>query len=285
MTKNKKITIGLFLALTFLLPVSAQSAVVTFVSGKVETSTPAGWTAVKVGDTLNASDTISTGFQSEAKIEYNGSIMALGALTRITIDTLAATASKDNVSVFLSTGAVRSKVNHTENKRVSYSVKTPIAVASVRGTDFIVTAGGTVSCLEGAVAVYANREKSRGSGEKKDSVKESEEENDKTEETTDYESATALTSAEDIDSKAPVGAVVVGKNQEVSFTLTGRPETPMINAVKKSEKVVNTVTTAAEQESMAIGALSAVASEVKINEQETEVVQSASIVTTIVLED
>ena len=278
---NKKVKIiYILLTLAFVFPVTAESALVTFVKGKVEISSANGWMPVKVGDMLNASDTISTGFQSEAKIEYNGSVMALGALTRITIDKLSSNSTKDDVSVYLSTGAVRSKVNHSQNKRISYSVKSPVAVASVRGTDFLVTAGGTITCSEGAVAVYANREKRRDANINENSVEEQEEVSESDDKT---ESATATTPADEIDSKAPVGTIVVGKNQEVTFTITGTPETPMITAIKKTEKAINTVTTAAVQETVTIGASSA-ATSIESQEQQPEL-QSSSLTVTVELED
>lgn len=316
MTKSLKKLAGFILASSFVIvSLFAESAVVTYVKGKVEVSAPNGWVALKVGDKINASDTISTGFQAEARIEYNGSLMSLGSLTRITLDNLASSSTKDDVSVYLSTGAVRSKVTHTDNKRVSYSVKSPIAVASVRGTDFTVTANGTVSCNEGAVAVYANREdrkakKSSGKAKAETTEEEESEENSEAEENNDaqesgsnteasdgkspgdYEAATATTPADEIDEKAPIGAIVVGKNQEVTFKTTGSVETPMVNAIKKSTKVINTVTTAAAQETVAIGGTSTVTTVIientvpeVITVPEPEIIQTSSIITTIVLED
>lgn len=64
---------------------------------------------------------------------------------------LTAFEKKDAVSVFLNTGAVRSTVNYSENRQVSYTVRNPIAVASVRGTDFNFF-GNAVYCSDDAVA-------------------------------------------------------------------------------------------------------------------------------------
>ena len=54
----------------------------------------------------------------------------------------------------LNVGAVRSKVTHPENKRVSQSIRNPVTVCSVRGTEYICFASGRVICFEGAVAVF-----------------------------------------------------------------------------------------------------------------------------------
>ena len=79
--------------------------------------------------------------------------MYVGPVTRISLTELSTTGKKDNVSVFLKTGAVRSKVSHTEAKRVNYTVNTAVAVASCRGTDWIVDDSNVVTCFEGVVAV------------------------------------------------------------------------------------------------------------------------------------
>lgn len=149
----------LFCSLFALLNVAAfaDDAVVTSVKGKVEVSHggDAEWKALSVGDTVAESDIVSTGFQSEVRIKYNGSVMLLGALTRVTLNQMSSNSKTDKVDVFLNTGAVRSKVTHTDDKKVSYNVRGPVAVASVRGTDFTCFANGRVMCWEGAVAVYA----------------------------------------------------------------------------------------------------------------------------------
>lgn len=161
MKKNCKICLVFSSLICFLFTsLYADQATVTFVRGKVELLKDDGqWYALSVGDKIEKNQTITTGFASEAKVEYQDSVMVLGAVTRCTLENLSTTAEKDNVSVFLNTGAVRSKVKHTTNKRVSYVVKTPVAVASVRGTDFTLTANGSITCNEGAVVVYPNTER------------------------------------------------------------------------------------------------------------------------------
>ena len=131
----------------------AADGVVTFVKGKVEVKKGNSWVSLNVGDTVKQSDMINTGFQSEAKVKLMDNILYLGPVTRVTLDTLAQSSDTDKVNVYLTTGSVRSKVNRTDTKRVSYTVRTPIAVASVRGTDFSVNGDGSIECFEGKVAV------------------------------------------------------------------------------------------------------------------------------------
>ena len=135
----------------------AADGVVTFVKGKVEVKRGSGWVSLKVGDKFAQSEMINTGFQSEAKVKLMDSVLYLGPVTRVTLDTLSSSSDRDKVNVYLSTGTVRSKVSHSGGKRTSYTVRTPIAVASVRGTDFSVDDSNRIETYEGAVAVSTVR--------------------------------------------------------------------------------------------------------------------------------
>ena len=133
----------------------ADEAIVTFVSGKVEVQRNGKWIALQKGDTVEKSETISTGFQSEAKIKVLNSVMYLGPVTRITLEELSSSGSQDNVNVYLKTGTARSQVKHVDNKHVNYQVHTAVAVASCRGTEWIIDDSNNVDCFEGVVAVSA----------------------------------------------------------------------------------------------------------------------------------
>lgn len=273
--------------------VYAETAKLTYAKGKVEIYRNDKWIPLNVGDLLKDSDTISTGFQSEAKIEYNGSIMALGALTRISLEKLASSETKDDVSIYLKTGSVRSKVSHPQSKKVSYVVKTPIAVASVRGTDFTVTASGHVFCSDGAVAVYTNKDNRKiGKASKKIDYDETEEpEEGAVSENVavaieNSPSATTTTKAQDINADAPAGTVVVGKNQAVTIQKTGNPENPIANAIRKKDTVKNTVTTAADKEKESIGGSGTIAKSIKENVPESDAIPVTALsVQVIVVED
>lgn len=133
--------------------VFADSAMLVSATGKVEVNRNNSWVTISNNDMIKEGEIISTGFKSEAIIKYKDSVMKMGPLTRITLEKLATSDTKDDVSVFLNTGAVRSTVNHSENKRVSYTVRNPIAVASVRGTDFEFLGNANVNCFSGGVVV------------------------------------------------------------------------------------------------------------------------------------
>ncbi len=246
--------------LSFLItsPVIAEDAVVTFVKGKVEVLKGDSWVSLNVGDSLKQSDTVSTGFQSEAKIKMNGSLMALGALTRITLDQLAIGGKNEKVDVYLSTGAVRSKVTHTDDTRISYSVRSPVAVASVRGTDFFMTEKGDISCFEGAIAVSANDGSRNIPTDTSELViigEEEEGENEGDSETPEGDNTPAkpTTDPNEISSDAPDNSVVVGANQKTTFSKSGEPEKPADTAKKNVNKVKDTVSTAADKEAVTSG--------------------------------
>jgi len=307
-------------------PLFAENATVTYVRGKVEVQrTDGNWYPLDVGDVVTESETISTGFYSDLKLEYNSSIIALGALTRVTLENLSSSSDKDSVSLYLNTGAVRSKVNHTKEKRVSYVVKSPVAVASVRGTDFTITANGMVTCNEGAVVVFPNIDISKGNA-KKDKNEKVEEEEESEEETSseaeetssessvttsavaiedtaesstssdeitesnagDYGPATSTTPAKAIANDAPAGAIVVAKSQTVSITSIGTTETPIANASKKSQQAKAVVTTAASQEAEIVGS-STVTAQSSAKEVtaavEAVVIKTGKITAEIVLQD
>lgn len=153
MKNSMKKLFTILFVLLFACKIFAADGVVTFVKGKVEVKRGNSWVALKVGDKVAQSEVINTGFQSEAKVKLMNNVLYLGPVTRVTLSTLSSSSDKDKVNVYLSTGTIRSKVNRTDTKRVSYTVRTPIAVASVRGTDFINYGPTSVDCLEGTVGV------------------------------------------------------------------------------------------------------------------------------------
>ena len=152
MTKIKTLLVAAVFV-TFGTSLFAVDATVTFVSGKVEVQRNGKWVALQKGDTVAKSETISTGFQSEAKIKLMDSVMYLGPVTRITLEELSTVDQTDNVNVYLKTGTTRSQVKHVDNKRVNYQVHTAVAVASCRGTGWIADDSNTFIGTEGEFAM------------------------------------------------------------------------------------------------------------------------------------
>jgi len=231
--------------------VFAASAKVTYVKGKVEVSRDNAWVTLKVGDEVKEAETISTGFQSEARLNYNGSVMAVPALSRITLETLQSSGSKETVSLKVDTGAVRSRVTHTEGKRIEYSARTSVAVASVRGTDFAVFANGKAKVFSGAIAYYKAADFVAPVAAQGPAKEESSEE--------DEGPATATTAAADIADSAPKGTVVVGAGQTSSIGKSGLASKPLVEAKKRSTKAKAAVASAATKEVLSASLASAAA--------------------------
>ncbi len=240
----KKIYISIMTAVLFSGVVFAESAEVISVKGKVEVGRNDQWIALNAGDKVAEAETISTGFQSEVKIKYKDSILQLGALSRITLSKLASSSSKDVVDIYLNTGAVRSKVNHTATKKVSYTVNSSVATASVRGTDFLALGDGSITCFSGAVVLTP--------APLYDMSARDTENIEDLEDPADGESD-ASTPATDVDPNAGKGSVMVLGGQSSTITADGTAATPFETAVKSATKTANTVKTQAAAESVTIG--------------------------------
>ncbi|MCQ2574193.1 MAG: FecR domain-containing protein [Treponema sp.] len=240
----KKLFITGIISIFFSTFAFADSAEVISVKGKVEVNRGDSWYTLNPGDIVDESEMISTGFQSEAKIKYKDSVMQLGALSRVTLSKLATSASKDVVDIYLNTGAVRSKVNHSSDKKVSYTVRNQIATASVRGTDFISYDDGSVICLSGAV-VLTPTVLYEGESPVSEDIEEMED-------PADGES-NAATPVTDVAPAAPKGGVMVLGGQTSSISISGQAETPFQSAVKEATKPASTVKTQAASEAVTIG--------------------------------
>lgn len=229
----------------------ADSAEIISVKGKVEVNRNDTWIPLNVGDKVSESEIISTGFQSEAKIKFKDSLMQLGAMSRVTLSKLSQEKTKDVVDVYLNTGAVRSKVNHSSDKKVSYTVRNPVAVASVRGTDFISFDDGSIVCFSGAVVLtpvvlYEDTKPVETA------AKEQEEDSETSNDPADG-SSTVTTPASDIAPDAPKGGVMILGGQQSTITMNGSAATPLETAVKEVTSAAQAVRTQAQAESVSMG--------------------------------
>ena len=209
----------------------AADATVTFVSGKVEVQRGDKWVPLQKGDSLSKSDTVSTGFQSEAKIKIMDSVMYLGPVTRITLEELSTKGNTDNVNVYLKTGAARSQVKHVDNKRVNYQVHTAVAVASCRGTDWVIDSNNKVLCIEGMIAVAEYVPPKQN-----DDVEGADSENETEGSAEEDEGAGALSSDD---------GILVTENQSIQVSDDGVVSAPVNSIVQHANNIINAVATAA----------------------------------------
>ena len=146
----------------------AQSGVIAELSGTVELK-PAGaadYAAAKAGDEVATDTIVSTGFRSSALIRLGSSVITVRPLTRLSLKEISAGAGTETLNVSLQTGRVRVDVNPPAGSKASFTLQSPIATASVRGTSFefdtqsLTVLEGTVSfqgSSGGPMAVNAGR--------------------------------------------------------------------------------------------------------------------------------
>lgn len=122
------------IALTILTTAAFAQGVITDVQGKVEVQLPGQtrWVAAAVDMRLPVEATLSTGFNSSATIRLNASTLRLRPMTRITLQALEA----ENTQINLRVGTVQSEVRRGDARELNFSIRSPQATASVRGTDF-----------------------------------------------------------------------------------------------------------------------------------------------------
>lgn len=239
--KTKKLITIAVISAVFASALFADSAEVISVKGKVEVNRNDTWVTLNVGDKVSESEMISTGFQSEAKIKYKDSVMQLGALSRVTLSKMTTTETKDVVNVYLNTGAVRSKVNHSADKKVSYTVRNQVAVASVRGTDFLSLDDGTVMVYTGAVVLTPASLYPTPVAASSDMIEVAD--------PADGES-NFMTDINDIAPDAPDGGVLVLGGQASEITASGKAASTFDTALKSATSAGNSVSTAASSEAV-----------------------------------
>jgi hypothetical protein len=116
---------------------AAQEAVFAQLSGKVEYQEPgAEWKAAKIGEKVKASTVVSTGFKSSAVLKIGQSSITLKPVTRLTLLELIKTAGGTQTELYLLSGRVRADVPPRAGQTTDFTVSSPTATASVRGTGF-----------------------------------------------------------------------------------------------------------------------------------------------------
>jgi hypothetical protein len=113
-------------------------AVIKELRGTVETKDPgsAEWQAAAVGQELGPDTMLSTGFRSEAALDLGNSVLMVRPLTRLSLGEIAAAAGADRIEVQLRAGRIRADVRPPAGGNVEFTVRSPSATASVRGTSF-----------------------------------------------------------------------------------------------------------------------------------------------------
>ncbi|MDR1374660.1 MAG: FecR domain-containing protein [Treponema sp.] len=115
----------------------AQEAYIREYTGTVEVQAPgAAWTAAAAGMPITGDTRISTGFKSTAVIVTGNSTLLLRPLTRLTLEELRKFQGDEDVRFYLQSGRVKADVHPPEGGTTNFTVRSPVATASVRGTSF-----------------------------------------------------------------------------------------------------------------------------------------------------
>jgi hypothetical protein len=133
----KKTGLGLALLMSAAL-LGAQTARIQEISGTVEVKTPgaAAWQTAEAGQVLDKAALISTGFKSTALVRIGNSAITVRPLTRLSLEDIAAAQNEERVTVNLRAGRIKADVKPPPGGKTNFTVRSPIATASVRGTVF-----------------------------------------------------------------------------------------------------------------------------------------------------
>jgi hypothetical protein len=133
---RKNIIIICLLILLPAMALTAQNAVLARVTGQVKISADSRtWTAARQGDRVTPGTIISTGFKSTALVKTTDAEIEVAQLTRLTLEELTRRGDTVQTTLFLNGGRINTEVSR-ENVRQDFTVRSPIATASVRGTGF-----------------------------------------------------------------------------------------------------------------------------------------------------
>lgn len=132
---------------------SALEAKFVSIEGKVEILEGGMWIPVEEGDIIQERGAVvSTGFKSNAVVSVKGTNFTLGPLTRITIENMVSMENKDSTQIYIDSGSLKANVSSSDGRKVGFKVRSAVATASVRGTEFKVTSSGRLSVTQGLVS-------------------------------------------------------------------------------------------------------------------------------------
>lgn len=130
---------------------------INFLNGSVTIDSAGTKTPAKVGDELKAGMKVITGDKSFADIYFGENAVKVVENSVVEISKLVKDVQSGEKTVLgLESGKIFARVVKKLSKNDEFQVKTPTAVAAIRGTDFVVTQKdnkSNVACLNGKVQV------------------------------------------------------------------------------------------------------------------------------------
>jgi hypothetical protein len=101
--------------------------------------------------TLRQGMYVSTGFESSVTVNIDGQLLRVPQITQFRFDEFTQGTNLVKTQMFLNVGAIEARVKHTAAIRSDFSVVTPTAIASIRGSEMVVTYDNSTN----TTAVYA----------------------------------------------------------------------------------------------------------------------------------
>jgi len=124
-----------------------ENPTVTFAMGETEYSKKdsSEWHEIEIGSVLKEGYSVRTGFDGVVDLRFtNGTIMRIAEDSFLSIDDV----SLSTIAVDLKKGAIISRFKKLFSNQ-QYSIKTPSAVAGIRGTELIITANDQSTSIVG----------------------------------------------------------------------------------------------------------------------------------------
>ncbi|MBE6350035.1 MAG: hypothetical protein E7062_04720 [Spirochaetaceae bacterium] len=219
----KKEIMLIFVFLILLLsPLFSLDVLVVSTIGKAEVQREGFWFPLKQGERLHKGQMISTGFKSEVVLKIGESNVTVRALSRLSIENLQEQDGNHNSQVFLDVGGIKADVKAAKDRRVGFTVRSPVATASVRGTSGIIKSNGSLQGLTGTWQI--KKQQNRPFVHSQNDIS--------PEASFDFEKDSVW------DSK---NTFFVKQNQEISFNKTGSVVTNKVHAEKKTSMHHNAV--------------------------------------------
>lgn len=141
----KRIHIILLLLIATASLFANTSGEVMAIKGKVEVQKDGQWRPAQKGELLDSGVLVSTGFKSELTLKVDGSTIVVQPLTRLRLDEIVKKGDTLSSKVYLDMGSIKANVKAAETKKVSFTVRTPVATASVRGTSGEISYNGILN--------------------------------------------------------------------------------------------------------------------------------------------
>jgi hypothetical protein len=115
-----------------------KAGVIQEMAGEVELKAAgaSSFSPARVGSEVSQDTVVSTGFKGTAIIAVGSTTIAVKPLTRLSLSEIQLSSGSENLNMNLQTGRVRVDVKPPEGTKTNFTVQSPSATASVRGTVF-----------------------------------------------------------------------------------------------------------------------------------------------------